>query len=425
MRISRDPIPSGLHTDQAEDHKPNPTLLDLHNADDRTTMTRSSAASPPAGRPGVDDLAASVLVSAGLDRAPSCGDGGGPSSPTPNLDRLERSLGVPRGGGARRRPPPRPDAGAGTRTAPPGGVWSWTPSPDGAESPYRRADGTADERSVGESEADDRPRLDEADGLPPEFYRSVGELVAEAFRPADDDGGMSCGASSPRGSPAGVDGAASGIRRRTHNPRDVGGPDGTVRLHSALLSLESYALPGMCDPVRVTRVLLAMHEGLSDGDRPFWGMLLRYCEGMALPRADGGSGLGRDGGVEDGGGDRGKKGAGTGRGRRIPVLSSLFRHWSSLPDLESSVRRVVNTYSNLLPTSAGEYRAYTDHLPSGTTRDWRGRVIVQAVIRVCPSCRCDPSTARPRSSTGLTTPKLTITLLGGVGIVWGLVCGTD
>ncbi|KAL7496513.1 hypothetical protein ACHAWT_007025 [Skeletonema menzelii] len=57
-------------------------------------------------------------------------------------------------------------------------------------------------------------------------------------------------------------------------------------------------------------------------------------------------------------------------GKRIPILSALFHHWSRLPQLENAIQQLSRRYSALLPVTADEFwELYTDSSSecSGTT----------------------------------------------------------
>jgi hypothetical protein len=131
----------------------------------------------------------------------------------------------------------------------------------------------------------------------------------------------------------------------------------------ALASLEVYYLPRMMDAVRITRILSALQEVVREEDDEGNNMsciesLLHYCEGMDI----GGDNKSNDMStvtcnIND-------DSIATTQGKRIPILSSLFHHWSSLPQLEHAIQQLSRRYSALLPMNAKQYGNYCEYCKS-------------------------------------------------------------
>lgn len=237
-------------------------------------------------------------------------------------------------------------------------IWTWTPQAQNIENCYTK------HQDNDIAAASDGTTLEDMAPFSPDFYRAMGELAKEAFQPGsvkdlqmDEKGNNSSTTAATSNnetfSTAGISNIGGGSNRDTANKK-------------ALLSLEQYSLRRMHDAFRITRILLSMqelHVGSNEEDK-FITNLLHYCEGMHISAtkqqtcSDVTSSNERSQTVKHN------------RGKRIPILSALFHHWSRLPALENAIQQLSRRYSALLPVTADEFwELYSDSSSdcSGTT----------------------------------------------------------
>ena len=302
-------------------------------------------------------------------------------SPTPHLDELERSLEI-------HLPPLAGSAvegllvgGTSINDSNNGSVRTCTLPTNDDASVRSRGEllDRSQTRSVANVNCDRKPKtqhdeltttLDELAPFSPEFYRCFGELVREAFHPGsvrsleldmnvDRTDGVTAAATS-------MNSANNHPTNNVHTRHRLHHDDDNSSSFKALSSIEVYSLPRMMDAVRITRMLLALQEVVADESgeyrSSFIESLLRYCEGndthdlhdtssknctnenvndiTIIHRID------------------------NHKGKRIPVLSSLFHHWSSLPQLEHAIQQLSRRYSALLPMNAKQYWDYCEYCTS-------------------------------------------------------------
>eukprot|EP00985_Skeletonema_marinoi_P021246 scaffold12938_cov138-Skeletonema_marinoi.AAC.2 len=308
----------------------------------------------------IDELSRRVLVAAKWPSAASVKT----QNPTPHLDELERALEIhlsplalPNNGHAG-------DGSVKTCTVPSGltqqhesdeetkrEVWTWTPQAQNIENSYVKSPLQQDNTITA---ASDGTTLEEMAPFSPEFYRAMGELAKEAFQPGSVK-----------------DLHMDEKSNETTIPTDGSNRD-TATKH-ALLSLEQYSLPRMHDAFRITRILLSMqelHVG-SNEEEKFITNLLHYCEGMSISetkeeRSDTTSSSSSSSSSTNTNTNKIKHN----KGKRIPVLSALFHHWSRLPELENAIQQLSRRYNALLPMTADEFwelYAESSSDSSGTT----------------------------------------------------------
>lgn len=295
-------------------------------------------------------------------------------SPTPHLDELERALEI--------RLPPlaalkgdiidgKVQQGEGSNSSNNGSVRTCTlPATDDSHFSIGMVEVMQSQTTV--KRGANRPQqdgeidttLDELAPFSPDFYRCLGQLVRESFHP----GSMrSLELDNNVDTAAGTGTAADAANAHKHNAKQ----HTRRRLHDdeasslssfkALASLEVYSLPRMMDSVRITRILLALQEVDEEDDEgnnmSCIESLLHYCEGMDI----GGDNKFNDTSSTICNNDDSIT---TTRGKRIPILSSLFHHWSSLPQLEHAIQQLSRRYSALLPRNAKQYGDYCEYCKS-------------------------------------------------------------
>ena len=297
----------------------------------------------------IDELCRRVLDAAKWPSAASANT----QNPTPRLDELERALEI------HLTPIELPnnthgDSSVTTCTVPSGlakqnngtndqnksEVWTWTPQTNNVENSYVKSSLQQDNNIA----VADETTLEEMAPFSPEFYRAMGELAKEAFQP---------------GSVKDLHMEEESNKTTTPNNETItddvssstgGGNNNRDTTKEALRSLERYSLPRMHDAVRITRVLLSMQElHVSSEEDKFITNLLHYCEGMQISNTKGSSSSSSSQTIKHN------------TGKRIPILSALFHHWSRLPQLENAIQQLSHRYSALLPMTADEFwELYSD-----------------------------------------------------------------
>lgn len=313
----------------------------------------------------IDELARRVLQAARWPGAISCvgtseAAASGNNSPTPHLDELERSLEI-------RLPPlvsPVDDyatvSGIRTCTVPNDSevsavsssnntnnnseVWTWTPHANSTDNSYSKQKAVKSALASSGNEI----VLEELAPFPPDFYRAMGELVREAFHPE-------CVKDLE---------LTQSIHKDAKNTTGCTSEQDSTNMiiYKSLLSLEQYSLPRMQNAVRITRILLSLqelHVGSSEvdngvDDASFLERLLHYCEGNSMEiKLIKAKSCANSSQV--------KVAPNSGKRKRIPILSSLFHHWGSLPQLEHGLQQLSRRYTSLLPMNATEYREYCEY----------------------------------------------------------------
>ena len=265
--------------------------------------------------------------------------------PTPHFDELERSLEIhlsphANDGGTDQSTATRQSGSSGKSS---GDVWTWTPQADNIENTYVKPLQQNNDNVT----ATDRMTLEEMAPFSPDFYRAMGELVKEAFHPESVKD-------------FNVQENMNSVRTPNNNTNlniNIGeGNNRNAATKDAIASLERYSLPRMHDAFRITRILLSMeelHVGSSENDK-FITRLLHYCEGMRISVTTEDN---NDNDTTNQKGENCDNQAVKHTGKRIPILSALFHHWSRLPRLENGIQQLSRRYDALLPKTADEFWA--------------------------------------------------------------------
>eukprot|EP00956_Cyclotella_meneghiniana_P012503 scaffold17771_cov65-Cyclotella_meneghiniana.AAC.6 len=310
--------------------------------------------------PRSDELARRILLAANY---PIDNIKGNNNSPTPHLDELERALEI-------KLPPltvvPSTNNVTGVQTCTvPGGattasttnhrtsndtstrnakqhsneLWSWTPSTN------NNTNNTYD--YCGNNSASSSTLLEDCLPFTPQFYKCCADLVCEGFHPGSSSTSSNTG-SGGDGSSSCINNANETESNMSKSSSNINGNNNNNVRHSnsqyytALQSLEQYSLPRMHDGVRITRILLALHE-LQDS---FLDELLHnHCD-------DGDNNSNNDSNNDS---TTSKRKA----SRRIQIITALFHHWTNLPQLEQGIHQLIRKYSSLLPNNAVDFWEYT------------------------------------------------------------------
>ena len=288
-------------------------------------------------------------------------------SPTPHLDELERSLDI--------HLPPLAGNVVGSNGSNNGSVRTCT-LPTNDDASVRSRGGLLDvancDRKPKKQHDELTTSLDELAPFSPDFYRCLGELVREAFHPGsvrsleldmnvDRTDGVTAAATS-------MNSANNHPTNNVHTRHRLHHDDDNSSSFKALSSIEVYSLPRMMDAVRITRMLLALQDVVEEENgaynSSFIELLLRYCEGTDMGNDthqlhDTSSKICKD--VND---STITHRIDNHKGKRIPILSSLFHHWSSLPQLEHAIQQLSRRYSALLPMNAKQYWDYCEYCTS-------------------------------------------------------------
>lgn len=299
----------------------------------------------------IDELSRRILEAAKWPSAVSTET----QNPTPHLDELERALEIHRSPLVLPNNTNEGGSNVKTCTAPngkesKGEVWTWTPQTQNIdENSYIKSSSQQYDNFAAET---DGTTLEEMAPFSPEFYRAIGELAREAYQPGSvKDLHLDEKSSSSATTSTTIDNETI----PTVGVSKGGGSNRDITNKTALLSLEQYSLPRMHDAFRITRILLSMqelHVGSNEEDN-FITNLLHYCEGMHISktkeRRSDVTSSSSSSSISDHQAVKHKT------GKRIPILSALFHHWSRLPQLENGIQQLSRKYNALLPMAAYEF----------------------------------------------------------------------
>ncbi|KAL7512700.1 hypothetical protein ACHAXN_009772 [Cyclotella atomus] len=305
----------------------------------------------------IDELARRVLTSANW---PNARDDAHIISPTPFLDELERALDIrlpPVGtinnvhvSGVRTCTVPSTSGhqksgssncsnssrgSHGKKSNENATTWSWTPSSN-PNNTYTQ---------------DTPSSLEEYAPFTPMFYRCLGLLIQEANHP----GSVALDTASSESGAATNPTAGADLSTPLNNTANT-------TLYTALNSLEQYSLPRMHEAVRLTRILLTLQEMHVDDEYKFIDRLLYYCEGNTLCKPQHGNDSSSSSNTLKEEASRttdSKEASQTTKTKMIPILSSLFHHYTNLPQLEHGLHQLSRRYTALLPKNASDYWEYT------------------------------------------------------------------
>lgn len=211
--------------------------------------------------------------------------------------------------------------------------WGWTPSTN-----------TNSHNMYCSSASFSSPLLEDCAPFTKQFYICCADLICEAFHPGSTSssssggGGGSCSSSSV--SKASKSSSNNNVQHSTR--------------YAALQSLEQYSLPRMHDGVRITRIILALHE-MQDS---FLDELLHHSKGSINTAVEIET---KAGGNSN---DSSTSASAKTGSRRIQIITGLFHHWTNLPQLEHGVHQLTRRYSSLLPNNAVDYWEYATNIQS-------------------------------------------------------------